>query len=91
VSVWVTVDLDRDAELTPRAGWYETNQHPGCGHLWLGPDVSLLANSPAAWRALAAAATRIADQLDGLYAEHGVESPAALTPSPERSREETYS
>jgi hypothetical protein len=77
VSLRVTVDLDWAAELTPGAGWYEQNQQPGCGHLWLGPDVSLLGYSPATWRALAAAATQVADQLDRLYAEHGVEPPAA--------------
>jgi putative NADH-flavin reductase len=74
VSVRVVVDLERDAEIRASARWHEHTG--GCGHLEIGPDVSLLADSPATWRALAAAATQLADQLAGLYAEHGVDEPA---------------
>ena len=63
-AVSVSVDLDR-AEPRGRTRWYPADAH-ATGFLNIGSDLMALGDSSARWRELAAAAARIADEIDDL-------------------------
>lgn len=83
MNVRVMVDGTLAAEeLRRHAWWYGPGEilpgSPAKGHaaLEVGGGVELRSDDPAVWRAFAAAAAQVADELAALYAEHGVEPPA---------------